>query len=76
MNAYFWSVGKDLTSKIEDAPNPMLTGEFNLNPDNKRFSFRPIVIQDISDAMGKIKTSKSFGIDNIPSYFLKLAIPY
>ena len=76
MNEYFCSVGKDLASKIEDAPNPMLTGKYNLNPDNKRFNFRPIVVQDIRDAMGKIKTSKSLGSDNIPSYFLKLATPY
>ena len=76
MNAYFCSVGKDLKSKIEDSPNPMLTGEYNYNPDNKRFNFRPIVVQDIRDAMGKTKTSKSFGIDNISSYFLKLATPY
>ena len=55
MNDYFCSVGKDLASKIEDAPNPMLTGEYNLNPDNRRFNFRPIVVQDIRDAMGKIK---------------------
>ena len=57
MNEYFCSAGKDLASKIEDAPNPMLTGKYNLNPDNKRFNFRPIVVQDIRDAMGKIKTS-------------------
>ena len=76
INSYFCSVGEDLTSKIEDAPNPMLTGEYNLNPDNKRFNFRPIAVHDIIDAMGKIKTSKSFRIDNISSYFLKLATPY
>ena len=76
MNEYFCSVGKDLASKVEDAPNPMLTGKYNLNPDNKRFNFRPIVVQDIRDAMGKIKTSKSLGSDNVPSYFLKLATPY
>ena len=76
MNEYFCSVGKDLASKIEDAPNPMLTGEYNLNPDNRRFNFRPIVVQDIRDAMGKIKTSKSLGSDNISSYFLKLATSY
>ena len=76
MNAYFCSVGKDLASKIEDVPNPMLTGEYNHNPDNRRFNFRPIVVQDIRDAMSKIKTSKSLGSDNISSYFLKLATPY
>ena len=55
MNAYFCSVGKDLASKIEDVPNPMLTGEYNHNPDNRRFNFRPIVVQDIKDAMSEIK---------------------
>ena len=38
MNDYFCSVGKDLASKIEDAPNPLLTGEYNLNPDDRRFN--------------------------------------
>ena len=76
MNEYFCSVGKDLASKIEDSPNPMLTGKYNLNPDNKRFNFRRIVVQDIRDAMGKIKISKSLGSDNISSYFLNLATPY
>ena len=71
MNAYFCSVGKDLASRIEDFPNP-----YNHNPDNRRFNFRPIVVQDIRDAMSKIKTSKSLGSDNISSYFLKLATPY
>ena len=76
MNEYFCSVGKGLASKIDDSPNPILTGEYNLNPDNRRFNFRPIVVQDIRDAMSKIKTSKSLGSDNISSYFLKLATPY
>ena len=77
-NSYFCSVVKDLASKTEDAPNPMLTGEphAHLNPDNRRFNFREIVFQDIRDAMSKIKTSKSLGSDNISSYFLKLATPH
>ena len=54
----------------------MLTGEYNVNPDNRRFNFRPIVVQDIRDAMGKITTSNSLGSDNISSYFLKLATPF
>ena len=40
------------------------------------FNFRPIVVQDIRDAMGKTKTSKSLRSENISSYFLKLATPY
>ena len=54
----------------------MLTGEYSLNPDNRRFNFRPIVVRDSIDAIGKIKTSKSLASDNISSYFLKLAAPY
>ena len=77
MNEYFCSVSKNLASKVEDSLNPMLTGEYNLNPDNNRhFKFRPIVVQNIRDAIGKIKTFKSLGSDNISSYFLKLATPY
>ena len=33
-------------------------------------------VKNIRDAVGKIKTSKGFGTDNISSYFLKLAMPY
>ena len=32
--------------------------------------------QNIGDAIGKIKTAKSFGHDNISNYFLKLALPF
>ena len=33
-------------------------------------------MKDVRDAFAKVKTTKSFGIDNISSYFLKLALPY
>ena len=33
-------------------------------------------VRNIRDTIGKIKTSKGFGTDNISSYFLKLAMPY
>ena len=33
-------------------------------------------MKDIRDAFAKVKTTKSFGVDNISSYFLKLALPY
>ena len=31
-------------------------------------------MQEISDAFAKVKTAKSFGVDNISSFFLKLAL--
>ena len=33
-------------------------------------------MKDIRDAFAKVKATKSFGVDNISSYFLKLALPY
>ena len=41
-----------------------------------KFHFRTIEVQEIRDAFAKVKTAKSFGIYNISSYFLKLALPY
>ena len=69
MNSYFCSVGKDLASKIEAVPNPMVTGKYNLNPQNKHSNFNAIGVQYIREAMVKFKTSKSFGSDKISSYF-------
>ena len=68
-------VGKDLAEKIEYAPNPLLSVEYNVNPEEKCFSFQTIDVRKIRDAIGKIKTSKGFGTD-FSSYFLKLAMPY
>ena len=75
MKAYFCSVGKDLASKIETVPNPMIAGKFNLNYHSKHFYFKTIAVQDTREAMVKIKTSNSFGCDKISCYFLKLAFP-
>ena len=44
--------------------------------DKSRFNLKTIELKDIRDAFAKVKTSNSFGIDDIPSYFLKLALPY
>ena len=76
MKEYFCSVGKDLAEKLEYAPNPLLFRNFNVNPEEKCFRFKTIHVKNIRDAVGKIKTSKDFGADNISSYFLKLAMPY
>ena len=40
------------------------------------FHFRPIEVEEIRDAFATVKTAKSFGTDNISSYFLKLALPF
>ena len=33
-------------------------------------------MQEIRDALAKVKTTKGFGVDNISSFFLKLALPF
>ena len=76
MNSYFCSVGKDLADKISPVANPLLSGDFEMNKAKAKFHFRTIEVQEIRDAFAKVKTAKSFGIDNISSYFLKLALPF
>ena len=47
-----------------------------MNKTKAKFNFRTIEVQEIRDAFAKVKTAKSFGTDNISSYFLKLALPF
>ena len=76
MNEYFCSVSKNLDEKIEYDHNPLRSGDYNVNPEEKCFGFNTIDLRNIKDAIGRIKTYKGFGTDNISSYFLKLAKPY
>ena len=76
MNSFFCSVGKDLADKIDPAPNPLLAGYYEINKPKATFHFRAIEGQEIRDAFATVKTAKSFGTDNISSYFLKLALPF
>ena len=75
MNNYFCTIGSDLADKIQPAANPLLSGEFEVNKDRAKFRFKAIELKDIRDAFAKVKTTKSFGVDNISSYFLKVAFP-
>ena len=76
MNKYLCSVGRDLIGKINKCPNPLLSGEYDINPRKSTFVSNSIQAQHVSEANGKIKSSKSPGNDDISSYFLKLAFPY
>ena len=50
--------------------------DYFLNSDAAKFAFKSIHAEQIKEAIGKLKTSKSFGDDGISSYFLKLAMPF
>ena len=76
MNSFFRSVGKDLAEKIDQVPNPLLAGDYEISKNRAEFHFKTIDVQQIRDAFAKVKTAKSFGVDNISGYFLKLALPF
>ena len=76
MNTFFCTIGEKLASKIDAAPNPLLSRGFTERGNNVQFQFRTIGVQEIRDAIVKTKTSKSFGSDSISCYFLKLALPF
>ena len=76
MNSFYCLVGKDLAEKTDPAPNPLLAGDYETIKHKITFPFRTIEGQEIRDAFAKVKTAKSFGIDNISSYFLKLVLPF
>ena len=72
----FCTIGSDLADKIQPAANSLLSGEYEVNKDKANFGFKTIELTDIRDAFPKVKTTKSFGVNNISSYFLKFALPY
>ena len=76
MNSFFCSVGKDLASKIDPTPNPLISGDYNVNKENVKFEFRSIKVWEIREAFANVKSSKSFGFDGISSYFMKIALPF
>ena len=68
----FCSVGKDLAEKIDLVHNPSLADNLNA----VKSHFRTTDVQEITNAFAIVKTMKSFGTDNICSYFLKLTLPF
>ena len=75
-NKFFCSIGKDLAKNRKEKPNLLLSGEYQINKEGKNFRFGAISEQKMEDAIEEIKTAKTFGHDNISSYFLKLAVPF
>ena len=76
MKAYFCSIGKNLASKIEDAPSSLRAGDSVVNKKSTQFKIEHISALGIRNATAKLKTAKSFGNDTILSYFLKLVLPF
>ena len=73
---FFCSIGKDLASKIEGGYDPLTFCDYFVNSNAAKFVFKSINAEQVREAIGKLRTSKSFGDDGISSYFLKLAMPF
>ena len=76
MNDFFCSIGKDLASKIEGGYDPLTFCDYFVNSIAAKFVFKSINAEQVREAIGKLRASKSFGDDGISSYFLKLAMPF
>ena len=76
MNSYFSSISKKLVDKISALSNPIISGRLVSNKSNAKCQFKVIQVQEIRHALAKVKCAKGFGVDEISSFFLKLALPF
>ena len=78
MNNYFYGVGRNLPDNIPALPYPLLSHENDItNPLNGRepFEFVAMDKRTIEKVLNEIKISHGSGVDNIASFFLKVAFP-
>ena len=75
MNQFFCTVGEKLSNDIPETINPLLKGEYIVNPQNATFSFIPVTPKQLIETMGKFKTSQGSGLDGISNFFLKVGMP-
>ena len=78
MNEFFCTVGRNLSVKIPQHPNPLLSEEYKINESDEQpaeFTFHAVDTVTIHRALCKMKKSFGFGSDGIASNFLKIAYP-
>ena len=75
MNQFFCSVGKDLSDKIPNNENPLLTGNYGeRKKDVEKFAFVPVNPENAMKACKDFKTSNGYGTDFISVFFFKVGI--
>ena len=75
MNQFFCSVGKDLSDKIPNKENPLLTGNYGeRKKDVQNFAFIPVDPENVMKGCKDFKTSNGYGTDFISVFFLKVGI--
>ena len=72
LNDYFVSAGSALNGRFSANTQPIQT-----KPEGAKsvFKFTEVNIKAVQNAMSRFKPKRSFGIDGISSYFLKIAAP-
>ena len=71
MNKFFYNFGEKLSKEITDASNVFL----NSASAGSTESFSPLQPDHLLKVINKFKTSHSFGVGNICSYFFKVRMP-
>ena len=75
MNSYFCSIGETLKANVHHQLNSLLAGKCIVNPNNQIFHFEGITEELVLNACNHMKISFGYGLDNISSFFIKLALP-
>ena len=76
MHSFFCSISKDSASNIEGGYDPLIFCDYFLNSNAAKFALKSIHAEQIREAIGKLRKSKSSGDVGISSYFLKSAMPF
>ena len=76
MNSYFCSIGETFKAYVFHQLNSLLAGKYIVNPNNQIFHFEEITEELVFSTCTHIKTSFGYGLDNISSFFNKLALPF
>ena len=74
LNNYFATISQDLNSMFQEDTGSEQTppkGDISSNPTH--FRFRKILENAVLKAISRLKSKKSFGLDSISSYILKIA---
>ena len=74
LNDYFATIGRDLNSMFqEDTGSEQTPPEGDIPSNPTHFRFRKISENAVLNANSRLKSKKSFGLDGISSYMLKIA---
>ena len=69
MNTYLCNIGQDLSKKIPATQNPLLKGEYSVNPEGARFHLQPVNLNQVASVLVKFKASMGFGNDCVANHF-------